>query len=168
MVFFDSFHFYPAISLRVNTVFFVACIILSVSEQFTYCCEHGRGKVERAGELPWFSSLNRNTLIHLSLLSMTRKYFGQIFVQIVFHLCKGGRVGPLPQVVANRSGQLSHWKQKLNKNWVLNFFRDKWKWYPHDGYPWWKWVKQGCRLVNCSLVKAPGQMGMKSHLKESK
>ena len=36
--------------------FFVACIILSVSEQFTYCCEYGRGKVERAGELPWFSS----------------------------------------------------------------------------------------------------------------
>ena len=114
MVFFDSFHFYPAISLRVNTVFFVACIILSVSEQFTYCCEHGRGKVERAGELPWFSSWNRNFWIHLSLLSMTRKYFGQIFVQIVFHLCKGGRVGPLPQVVANRSGQLSHWKQ----NWI--------------------------------------------------
>ena len=106
--------------------FFVACIILSVSEQFTYCCEHGRGKVERAGELPWFSSWNRNFWIHLSLLSMTRKYFWQIFVQIVFHLCKGGRVGPLPQVVANRSGQLSHWKQKLNKNWVLNFFRDKW------------------------------------------
>ena len=98
---------------------------------------------------------------------MTRKYFGQIFVQIVFHLCKGGRVGPLPQVVANRSGQLSHWKQKLKKNWVLNFFGDKWKWYPHDGYPWWKWVKQGCRLVNCSLVKAPDQIGMKSHLKES-
>ena len=121
MVFFDSFHFYPAISLRVNTVFFVACIILSVSEQFTYCCEHGRGKVERAGELPWFSSLNRNTLIHLSLLSMTRKYFWQIFVQIVFHLCKGGRVGPLPQVVANRSGQLSHWKEKVNKNSVFRF-----------------------------------------------